>query len=100
MKKPTNAEMAELLKKAEVLGQQVGFTDLTPLHREWIYEMVLGTEDYTLQAHRGAYKSSCLALAIALIMVFFPEKNIIFIRKADNDVAEIADDDVSGELVV
>ena len=73
----------------EVLGRQVGFVDLTPLHGEWIREMVFGTGDYTLQAHRGSYKSSCLAVAISLMMVIFPMRNIIFIRKADNDVSEM-----------
>ena len=82
-------DYAALLRKAEVIGHQVGFEDLTALHGKWIRQMVLGTKDYTLQAHRGAYKSSCLALAIALMMVFFPKRNIIFIRKADNDVAEM-----------
>ena len=71
------------------LGRQIGFSDLTPLHGDWIRKMVWGTEDYTLQAHRGSYKSSCLAVAIALIMVLDPKKNIIFLRKTDNDVAEM-----------
>ena len=81
--------ITELMRYPETIGQQVGFKDLTALHGEWIQEMVLGTEDYTLQAHRGSFKSSCLAVAIALIMVIFPRRNIIFLRKADNDVAEM-----------
>ena len=78
-----------IMKAPEEIGQMVGFNDLTPLHGEWISEMVLGTEDYTLQAHRGSYKSSCLAVSIALIMVMYPKRNIIFLRKTDNDVAEM-----------
>lgn len=73
----------------EQIGIAVGFKDLKPIHGEWIREMVFGDGDYTLMAHRGAFKSSCLAVAIALIMVLFPMFNIIFLRKADNDVTEM-----------
>ena len=77
------------LEHPEELGKLVGFKDLTPLHGEWIREMINGTEDYTLQAHRGSYKSSCLAVAIAILMILRPMRNIIFLRKTDNDVAEM-----------
>ncbi|MCR5370115.1 MAG: hypothetical protein K6E83_05350 [Clostridium sp.] len=84
------AELARVIRQhPEVIGRQVGFRDLTPLHGEWIREMVFGREDYTLQAHRGSYKSSCLAVAISLIILACPVRNIIFIRKADNDVSEM-----------
>ena len=73
----------------EELGRQVGFRDLTPLHGEWIREMINGEGDYTLQAHRGSYKSSCLAVAIAMLMILQPKRNIIFLRKTDSDVAEM-----------
>ena len=90
----------------ERIGRAAGFRDLTKLHGEWIREMVFGTADYTLQAHRGSYKSSCLAVAIALILVLKPDRNIIFLRKADNDVSEmlgmvrkILDSDIMHALV-
>lgn len=73
----------------EQIGISVGFEDLTEIHGEWIREMVWGDGDYTLMAHRAAYKSSCLAVAISLMMVIYPTKNIIFLRKADNDVSEM-----------
>ena len=79
----------ELFRHPEEIGHEVGFKDLTSLHGEWIHEMVYGESDYTLQAHRGSYKSSCLAVAIALILIIYPERNIIFIRKADKDVYEM-----------
>lgn len=78
-----------IYKHPEKVGVSVGFKDLTEIHGEWIREMVWGESDYTLMAHRAAYKSSCLAVAISLIMVFYPKKNIIFLRKADNDVSEM-----------
>ena len=81
--------VAELLKRPEIIGRAAGFKDLTEIHGMWIREMVYGTEDYTLQAHRGSYKSSSLAVAISLMLVLYPKRNIIFLRKADNDVAEM-----------
>lgn len=73
----------------EQIGVAVGFKDLKPIHGEWIRDIVWGDGDYTLMAHRGSFKSSCLAVAISLIMVIYPTINIIFLRKADNDVSEM-----------
>ena len=85
--------MADLLEAVfahpERLGRAVGFKDLTELHGRWIRKMVFDDRDYTLQAHRGSYKSSCLAVAIAILLVCCPDRNIIFLRKTDNDVAEM-----------
>ena len=88
-KRDPKSAVMEMLKHPEQIGRRVGFKDLTPLHGMWIREIVFGKEDYTLQAHRGSYKSSSLAVAIALIMILNPTHNIIFLRKADNDVAEM-----------
>lgn len=77
-----NEQKLEMLEDAfshlDEVGKEVGFKDLTPLHGEWIHEMVFGEGDYTLQAHRGSYKSSCLAVATALILLMNPKRNIIF----------------------
>ena len=78
-----------IYKNPEKIGIAVGFEDLKEIHGEWIREMVWGETDYTLMAHRAAFKSSCLAVAISLMMVLNPTKNIIFLRKADNDVSEM-----------
>ena len=77
------------VERPEILGRAVGFADMTSLHGKWIRTMAFGDGDFTLQAHRGSFKSSCLAVAIALILISFPERNIIFIRKTDNDVSEM-----------
>ena len=83
-------KLKELLQHPDEIGRMVGFKDLTAkLHREWIREMVYGERDYTLQAHRGSYKSSCLAVAISLLLLIDSKKNIIFLRKTDNDVSEM-----------
>lgn len=84
------AAMVRMIREhPEEVGHQIGFSDLTALHGQWIREMVWGREDYTLQAHRGSYKSSCLAVAISIILVLMPTRNIIFLRKTDSDVAEM-----------
>lgn len=77
-------------KMPYIIAQDVGFKDvrLYP-HNEWMREILTGKMDYTLLAHRGSYKSSVLSVCIALIMVIMPDINIIFLRKADNDVAEM-----------
>ncbi len=79
----------DLVDHPELIGQAVGFSDLTSLHGQWIRRMVFSDDDYTLQAHRGSYKSSCLAVAIAMILIWYPDRNIIFLRKTDSDVAEM-----------
>lgn len=78
-----------ILEHPDELGRQIGFKDLTAMHGEWIREMIREEGDYTLQAHRGSYKSSCLAVAISILMILRPNRNIIFLRKTDSDVAEM-----------
>ncbi len=87
--KMTEDDLQYLLQHPEKIGHEIGFSDLTALHGLWIRQMVKGEEDYTLQAHRASYKSSCLAVAISLMILLYPTQNIIFLRKTDSDVSEI-----------
>ena len=82
-------DLAVFFEHPEQIGHEVGFTDMTALHGTWIKNMVFGDGDYTLQAHRGSYKSSCLAVAISILLVYYPDRNIIFLRKTDSDVSEM-----------
>ena len=84
---PMNLDI--FFERPEKIGREVGFKDLRKLHGKWIKKMVFGTKDYTLQAHRGSFKSSCLAVAISILLVYYPERNIIFLRKTDSDVSEM-----------
>ena len=84
-----NEAVSFLLNYPYKLGHLVGFTKLTELHNEWIKDMVRGREDKTLQAHRGSYKTTCVSLALALIIVLLPNKTTLFLRKTDSDVKEI-----------
>lgn len=80
----------DLVKKKPVaFGLECGFTDLKDIHNNWIKLFLFNTEDMTLQAHRGSYKTTCLSIAIAIMIIINPELSIIFMRKADNDVKEI-----------
>ena len=80
----------ELLKKKPyAFGIESGFSDLTDIHNEWIKSFLFSKEDMTLQASRGTYKTTCLSIAMALMVVIYPKYNIIFLRKADDDVKEI-----------
>lgn len=71
------------------IARLVGFKDMTELHNDWLKKMIFAAEDETILAHRGSYKTSCLSVAIAILMILFPYKNIIFLRKTDDDVIEV-----------
>lgn len=73
-----------------LIAQDVGFSDVREHpHNDWMKHILTDEDDYTLLAHRGSYKTSVLSVCIALIMLVFPWLNIIFLRKADSDVAEM-----------
>ena len=71
------------------IGHWLGFTDLTELHNEWIQMMMFSKLDETLLAHRGSYKTTCISIALALLMLIKPNMPIIFLRKTDTDVKEV-----------
>lgn len=84
------AALIELTEHAAEVGRWCGFTLLRDdLHGEWLRQMILGERDMTLLAHRGSYKTTCLTVALAVMMVCRPWQNIIFLRKADDDVVEV-----------
>ncbi|TYU88936.1 hypothetical protein FZX01_05340 [Listeria monocytogenes] len=87
---PKKRKYLNLVKTNPVIfGNLVGFTDLSELHNAWLKSFLFEKDDQTLLAHRGSFKTTTLAIAIALLMVLFPNKNIIFLRKTDTDVVEI-----------
>lgn len=78
-----------LVKYPEKFGRMVGFTKLSKIHRTWMREMLSGKADATLQAHRGSYKTTCVSIVLALIVVLLPNVRTLFVRKTDGDVKEI-----------
>ena len=51
--------------------------------------MLLGRGDFTLLAHRGSCKTTCLSLALAITLCTRPSRNLLFLRKTDRDVEEV-----------
>lgn len=78
-----------LITKPASFGRLVGFTKLTDLHNAWILDMLKGEGDRTLQAHRSSYKTTCVSIALALIIILLPNKRTLFLRKTDADIKEI-----------
>ena len=78
-----------LITKPYKLGHLLGFTKLKKLHNRWILQMIKGKSDKTLQASRGTYKTTCVSIALALIIVLLPNKRTLFMRKTDTDVKEV-----------
>ena len=86
----TRQEAVNFLKtKPYKLGHLLGFKKLTELHNNWIVDMLIGKEDKTLQAHRGSYKTTCVSIVLALIIILLPKLKTLFIRKTDDDVKEV-----------
>lgn len=78
-----------LVKKPYKFGHLLGFTKLGLLHNDWIIRMVREQSDRTLQAHRGSYKTTCVSIALAIIIILKPNERTLFMRKTDTDVKEI-----------
>jgi hypothetical protein len=81
--------IALLIHEPVKLGWAVGFDKLTALHNAWIVDMVRGADDKTLQSHRGSYKTTCVSIALAIIIVLLPNMKTLFLRKTDADVKEV-----------
>lgn len=72
------------------LARRLGYKDMRDdLHGKWMTQMITSDVDMTLQSHRGSFKTTCLGVAIAVMTAAEPDKNIIFLRKTDNDVVEV-----------
>jgi len=79
-----------LLREPQKTAALCGYPRLADsMHRAWLRRMIAGTGDMTLQAHRGSYKTTCVSLAMAILMCTRPERNLMFLRKTDDDAAEI-----------
>ena len=85
-----SAALELLLTRPAQVARLCGLDRLTDdLHGKWMEEMLLGRSDMTLLAHRGSCKTTCLSFAMAAMLLAFPRRNIIFMRKTDEDVTEV-----------
>lgn len=71
------------------LGHFLGYKDLTELHNTWLKDWLYSSKDSTTQAHRGSYKTTDLAVFLALNALVHIQENVIFLRKTDADVTEV-----------
>lgn len=71
------------------IGHWIGFKDLTELHNGWLRSFLYSTDDQSLLGHRGSYKTTVLALFLALHCIIRPKENVLFFRKTDTDVSEV-----------
>ena len=79
-----------LAREPARVARWCGQTLLTDgLHGAWMRQMIGGTGDMTLLSHRGSYKTSCLAMSMAISLLVHPRRNMLFLRKTDDDVTEI-----------
>lgn len=78
-----------LVNKPVKFARLLGFDKMTDLHNQWIHDMIKAKEDKTLMSHRASYKTTCVSIALALIMVLLPNKRIMFMRKTENDIKEV-----------
>jgi predicted phage terminase large subunit-like protein len=78
-----------LIKKPYKFGHLLGFTKLNAMHNVWMIKMLKSKKDETLQAHRGSYKTTCVSVILAILIILLPNKRILFMRKTDSDVKEI-----------
>ena len=86
----TKQQTVEFLRDRPAdFGHLLGFNKLTAMHNQWIRQMAFGKDDHTLQGHRASYKTTCLSIALALIIILLPNKRTLFMRKTDDDVKEI-----------
>ena len=86
----TKKQAVELLTKHPLkYAKLLGFDKLQPMHEEWLVDMVRGKEDRTLMAHRASYKTTCVSIALAELIILLPNHRTMFMRKTDADVKEV-----------
>lgn len=86
----TDDEIVDMLNNEPIIfGIEAGFTDLSDIHNEWLKSFLYDPDDQTLLAHRGSFKTTTLAVALAILIVIEPNDNTTFFRKTDTDVIEI-----------
>ena len=90
-KNEAKGNLLNLIKKQPIkIAHALGFTLLNEMHNEWMCDMFNNAgEDTTLQAHRGSYKTTCVAVVLFLFIICKPNLKIVFFRKTDTDVKEI-----------
>ena len=84
----TRSEFDELIDKPYIYANLLGFNLITPFHNDWISKLAWVDDDYTLQAHRDSYKTTCLIVAVTMVMILRPTDTILLLRKESGSTIE------------
>lgn len=93
----TREDVIKLLtQEAHMVGRMLGsgYDWLEQIHSKWAYTWIVNPDNFKImvhQAHRDSYKSSTLRLTLAIIMILFPLKKIVLIRKSEDGASELID---------
>ena len=86
----TKKQVLELIwSEPYKIGHWVGFKDLAEIHNKWLHCFLFNKNDFTLQGHRGSYKTTTLSLFFAIHAVINPNESVLFFRKTGGDVTEV-----------
>jgi len=75
-----------LLRHPGLYAGDLGFKKLKPFHNDWIVLDVCRITHgipFTRHAHRGSFKTTCLMIAVAIVMITHPHLTIGLFRKTD-----------------
>ena len=78
-----------ILNNPKKYASMLGFNKLVDINEKWIIDMVRGKEDKSLMAHRNSYKTTCVSIALAEIILLLPRLRTMFMRKTDTDIKEV-----------
>lgn len=84
----TRSEFDQLIEEPYLYANLLGFDLITPFHNDWISKLAWRDEDYTLQAHRDSYKTTCLIIAVTMVMVLRPSETTLLLRKESGSTIE------------
>jgi hypothetical protein len=83
-------EIEGLIEHPVAYAHILGYDLLEPrIHNRWIRLMAYEDTDYTLQAHRDSYKTTCMIVALALRIVLFPNEPNLLVRKDEASTGEV-----------
>ena len=85
----TRSEFETLIEEPYIYANLLGFDLITPFHNEWISKLAWVDDDYTLQAHRDSYKTTCLIVAVTMVMLLRPTETILLLRKESGSTIEL-----------
>lgn len=78
----TEEDLRNIAKFPHLIGHIVGKTKLTKMHSKWIRDAWTANDHYSMQAHRGAYKTTALTeVGCIWWLLFHPNDRIGLVRK-------------------